>query len=134
MLAFLLSVMMATSSPSILSVPLEWLVPKVEASEKVWTVEEMKSLAIKEAKAHHLNTKRFLAVINCESGWSATSTGAFGELGIAHIYPKYHPELTKEEMLDPTFSISWMASQWDLGHHEWWTCWRMLEYTKWNAD
>lgn len=108
----------ATQNPAILSAH---LIPPSPP-----TVQELQAVATKEAKEHHLNIDHFLKVINCESGWSATSTGALGELGIAQIYPKYHPELTREQMLDPIFSISWMASQWEKDNHLIWSCWSLL--------
>lgn len=69
MLALLVSMMMFGYDPSVLTVPV------VFAQEKEWTVDEMKSLATKKAKAHHLNVARFLKVIECESNWDRFAVG-----------------------------------------------------------
>lgn len=62
--------------------------------------------------------------IKCESRFRPNAVGKFGELGIAQIYLKYHPSVSKEEALDPDFSIRWMAEQFSKGDEHLWTCWR----------
>lgn len=65
--------------------------------------------------------------IQCESGFNPKAVGKLGELGIAQIYRKYHPEVSKGEALDPDWSIQWMAKQFSLGHQDWWSCYRHVD-------
>lgn len=44
--------------------------------------------------------------------------------GIVQINLPTHPSITKEQALDVSFSIDWMAYQFSLGNQKKWTCWR----------
>ena len=60
--------------------------------------------------------------LRCESGFNPSAIGAAGEIGIAQIYLKYHPGVTREDALDPDFAIRWTALQFANGNEQWWTC------------
>lgn len=116
MLALLVAMLMTPNiNPSVLSIPV--------------VIETPKEIAIRIAKEHHLTkyqTKRMFDVVNCESEWVATSTGALGERGLVQIYPEKHPEITEEQMLDPEFSLDFLASNL-FKHQSWWSCWALTE-------
>lgn len=47
--------------------------------------------------------------------------------GIAQIHLPVHPEITKEEALNPFFSIDWAAREFAAGRANEWTCFRQLQ-------
>ena len=46
-------------------------------------------------------------------------------IGIAQIYLKYHPEVSRENAEDPQFSMAFMARRFRDGYANEWTCFRM---------
>lgn len=71
----------------------------------------------------------------CESGLRAdakgdfsTTTNTYTSFGVAQIHLVAHPDITKEEALDPFFAIGWAAHQFKLGNQHLWTCARELGY------
>lgn len=46
--------------------------------------------------------------------------------GIAQIHLPSHPEVSRENALDPIWAIDWAAYQFSQGNARWWTCWRLL--------
>lgn len=79
------------------------------------------------ASEYHLNKEHFLATLNCESGFAYNAVGDDGaSIGVAQIDPKYHPEITYDEAMNPDWAILWMASEWRAGRAREWSCWRML--------
>ena len=120
MLALILSLTMAVSHPSILSVPV--------VHAEYLTKNELVAIATSTAERHGLTKKQvkeMLLVVDCESGWIATSTGALGERGLAQIYGKYHPDITEKQMLDPYFSLDFIARNL-FKHPTWWTCYKLV--------
>lgn len=96
---------------------------------ETFTITELKAIATSSAAKYGLTkkqTKRMLATIECESGWVATSTGPLGERGLVQIYPKAHPKITTEQMIDPYWSLDWMAHHFMAGHTNMWVCYTML--------
>jgi len=119
-----MSVMLATTSPHILTVPEELMV----IPEKVWTVQDMKGLATKEAKEHGLNVRRFLKVIERESGWDRF---AIGDNGLSHglaqlYYPTRDWGIATSSAYDPEIALEIMASAWENGLHRKWSAWVFL--------
>lgn len=84
--------------------------------------DDLKVLAAGIATAHGLNTKRFLSTIECESQWQTDAVSKTNDVGLVQINIKAHPEISKEEMLNPLWSMTWMAEQWQNHHQKWWTC------------
>lgn len=119
----LIGLFLGLANPSIFSVPI------VHAEEKVWTVSELKAMATSSAAHYKLSkreTIRMLKTIECESGWSATSTSPTGDYGISQINKEAHPEITKEQMFDPVWSLDWTARHFSLGHQSMWVCYTNL--------
>ncbi len=102
--------------------------PVVEAAPL--TVSELQAIATSSAAKYHLTkrqTRQMLATVNCESGWVATSTGDYGtSIGIAQIHLPAHQDISKDQALDPYFSLDWAAYQFSIGNQAIWTCWREI--------
>lgn len=61
---------------------------------------------------------------NAQGDWS-TTTKSYTSFGIAQIHLPSHPEITKDQALDPVFAIDWTAKQMSEGRSWQWTCWNM---------
>lgn len=61
----------------------------------------------------------------CESRFNPKAVGDGGNShGIAQIYLKFHPDVSKAEAQDPHFAIEWTARKFKEGNARLWTCWR----------
>lgn len=121
MLALVVSLMMTSFEPSVLTIPIEPIDTKV-------TQQDLYAIASSSAERYGLTEQQNLRlhrVVGCESGWVATSTGKLGERGLAQIYPKYHPEITEAQMIDPYFSLDFLARNL-YKHTSWWSCYDLL--------
>ena len=66
-------------------------------------------------------------VLNCESQMNPGAIGDNGtSFGIAQIHLPAHPDITKQEALDPNFAIPWTALQFSLGRQKMWSCYTKL--------
>lgn len=96
----------------------------------------VREFAHKMAVDHGQNPKVFMDVISCESGWQediqskhrytsnkwAPAGTQEQSFGIVQIHLPAHQTITKEQALDPYWSIEWMAQQWQAGNQRWWSC------------
>lgn len=88
------------------------------------TVQELVS---KYALQYNVSASRMLATMKCESGLNNLAVGDHGNsYGIAQIFLKAHPEVTKEQAQDPAFASEFMAKEFSKGNARIWTCWRKL--------
>lgn len=78
------------------------------------------------ARFYNVDATQMYETIKCESAFDPKTVGPYGELGVAQIYLKYHPDVTKEQAVDPDFSVRWMAKSWSQGHKSWWVCYNLL--------
>jgi hypothetical protein len=121
MLPLIVSLMLLpTFNPSVLA-------PQITEAAPL-SVSDFQNIALADAQEYNLTaaqTDMMMKVISCESGWVATSTGKLGERGLAQIYPKEHPEITQAQMLDPYFSLDFIAKNLYL-HTSWWSCYALL--------
>ena len=118
--------MMATPSPVL-------TVPVAHAEERVWTVEEVRELAIEVAEQYGLHKGRFLATLECENHFNAKGQSNHylkgvreDSWGAAQINLPYHSDVTRKQAEDPVFALNWMAMAWLDGNAKWWTCYRTL--------
>lgn len=75
------------------------------------------------------DAKEMTETIRCESRFHPDAVGDNGKsFGLAQIHLPAHPDVSKEQALDPDFSIKWMAAHWF--QKRIWTCARILGYTK----
>lgn len=87
------------------------------------------------ADLHQVSYEEMYVTIECESSFQTSEqsqvkvpTGPNGRedsWGIVQINLPWHPEITKEQALDPDFSINYMAKQFALGHQSWWSCYNL---------
>ena len=125
MLAFLISLMLASTTPSsILTIP----IVHAEELTKEWTVIEMQTLAEDIARKHGLNVYRFKKTIECESQWNRFAVGDQGRShGLAQFYyPTRDWGIATSSAYDPEIALEIMASAWRRGEHRRWVCWSLL--------
>jgi len=78
--------------------------------------------SVHEAEFYNLNTDRFIATIQAESQFNQNAVGDHGtSIGVVQIHLPAHPDITKDEALDPFLSIAWMAKEWSLGREDEWS-------------
>lgn len=83
----------------------------------------LRMFAVHEASFFDLDTLKFIATIQCESGFIENKVGDDGaSVGAVQIDRKYNPAITDTERLNGYWSIAWMAKQWSLGHANLWSC------------
>lgn len=76
---------------------------------------------------YEVSSDKVTSVLTCESGLNPNAVGDNGHsFGLAQIYMPAHPEITKEQALDPYFAVDYLASQMPKGHGRMWTCYRQL--------
>lgn len=99
--------------------------PHVEAASL--SRDELVAMAMADATAYHLNINHFVSTIACESNFVVDEVGDNGtSFGIVQIHLVAHPDVSKEEALDPIFALDWAARQWSIGNEKIWTCYRQL--------
>ena len=94
----------------------------------VYTREQISELASRYPKYSSI----ILNVTWCESHYKNVQSDIIyngsreDSWGIAQINLRWHPEVTKEQALDPEFAIDFMAKRIEAGKAVEWTCWRSL--------
>lgn len=67
-----------------------------------------------------------LATLTCESDLDIHAVGdSNSSFGISQIHLPAHPEISKEQALDPEWSIDWAARMFAQGRQSMWTCYNM---------
>jgi soluble lytic murein transglycosylase-like protein len=96
---------------------------KILPVERVLSVDELIT-----ASSIKYSVKRQIiaSVLMCESNNNPNAIGALGEVGIAQIYLKYHPNISRKQALDPVFSIDYLAHEISHERGSAWSCWRLL--------
>lgn len=129
-LSLLLTVLMVGMPvhAEVLSVPT--ITPIAEAT--TLSSADLQAYASSTAQNASLDPIKFTKVIGCESLWDSSAVGDSGSsIGLVQIHLPAHPDITKEEALDPLFSIQWMAIQWKLGRQNAWSCYKIEERNGW---
>lgn len=94
--------------------------------------ESWRDYAVYLAAKERLNVGEFLATLKCEGdfhngqSYVKSATGPNGRedsWGVVQIHLPSHPEITKEQALNPFWSLNWMADQWLKGNKWKWSCW-----------
>lgn len=73
--------------------------------------ETLQESAKRVADEHNVSFTIMNRIITDESRWNPGAVGAEGELGLAQIYLKYHPSVSREEAKDPLFSMDFIAHE-----------------------
>ncbi len=69
-----------------------------------------------------------MSVLDCESHFNPSAVSRTGDIGVAQFNPKYWPDLSMTDMVDPYKAISHMAQAWEDGDAHLWTCYRKLGF------
>lgn len=129
MMSLLLSVLFAfpTNHYSILTIQ------RVEAAPIVLNSTTTIAAYVKVAQLEYGLSNDFYETLQHESdGFQNTQSnvvnlkgpnGREDSWGIAQIHLPAHPEISKEQALDPKWSIDWAAFQFSEGHQDMWTYW-----------
>lgn len=89
--------------------------------------EEMMVYVNQMASQYEVSARTMKKVINCESRFNKNAIGDGGySFGLSQIFLPAHPNVTKEQALDPKFAIEFMAEKFSQGKARLWTCYRNL--------
>lgn len=62
-----------------------------------------------------------------ESTWKAHAVGDRGNsYGLVQIHLPSHPDITKEQALDPEYALNYIVDAWLAGTQRQWTCYRLI--------
>ncbi|RJQ33857.1 hypothetical protein C4568_03590 [Candidatus Parcubacteria bacterium] len=109
--------------------------PKTGPGEDLLASGYLEALARDTARRNGLNEELFIKTLECESaGWQNIQSQIPGNgpnnredsWGVSQIHLPSHPEITREQALDPEFAIAWMAEEWVKGNEWKWTCYRKM--------
>jgi len=113
---------------------------QVEAETKQnYTKPELEALLLKETKAQGVSYETAHNIITCESNWNPEVQSNYfykvdrpdwgilaGErelsFGLVQIHLSSHRNITKEQALDPIFSIKFLVNEMAKGNQKIWTC------------
>lgn len=74
-----------------------------------------------------VNPKIVRAIIKCESGYNPNAVGDGGKsFGLVQIHLPSHPNITKEQAVNPEFAIKYLTSELSAGRGKAWTCYRNM--------
>lgn len=90
--------------------------------------EAIKALIMSEAEKAGYQAPLFaIRVAQCESSLNPSAVGDHGQsYGMWQIHLPSHPDITKEQALDPEWSTKWAMEQMAAGRARIWTCARIL--------
>lgn len=98
------------------------------------------------AREYKVNAQTMLAVIGCESQYQIDiqSHHTYHEgnvpkgysvgdreqsFGLVQIHLPVHPNITKEQAIDPEFAVDFLAKNLSAGRGGMWSCYKTLAYT-----
>ena len=77
------------------------------------------------AYKYNVPEKTMFKIISCESSFNPnnhTESSRENSWGLVQINLKAHPEITKEEAVDPDFALTYLAKNLAAGRGGMWTC------------
>lgn len=70
-------------------------------------------------------------IIHCESSFNPLAVGDNGySFGLVQIHLPSHPQVTREQALDPEFAVTFLADKLSKNQGYLWTCYRMITKTE----
>lgn len=97
------------------------------ADAAIVTPADYETYAWNEAVKHGVDPVVFTQTLQCESGFNPDAVGDHGtSFGVAQIHLPAHPEVSRENALDPIWSIDFAVLAFKNGHANWWSCFRHL--------
>lgn len=100
---------------------------------KVYTKAELIDKVYTYAEQYDVSPKTMISIINCENtNWDPTLQSRIvnkkgireESYGLSQIYLPAHPNITKENAIDPDFSLDFMANNLAEKNGNIWTCYR----------
>lgn len=86
------------------------------------TPAQIELYASAQAQEAGIDVDRYIGVLRCESRFKRDAVGDHGtSYGIAQIHLPAHPEVSKEEAMDPRFAVGWSIEKWK-ENPEIWSC------------
>lgn len=89
------------------------------------------------ADLYGVSRQELYKVVECESGFDPgiqsfhpSPTGPNGRedsWGLAQINLPYHPDITREQAVNPDFALDYIASEFAKGHKGQWSCYKLLK-------
>ena len=118
------------------------VVPEVVQIGVTYTTDRVNEIYKEAAQRYGVSESQMLTTMRCESHggvhdiqsmqrykFSDPKRGIYaGEqeksFGASQIHLPDHPNVTKEQAIDPYFAAEFMAKAFAQGKQSWWTCWR----------
>lgn len=107
--------------------------PQITAPDSSSTIEAL----VRATETKYGLTDDFYNTLKCESdGWqnvqsyiphAAGPNGREDSWGVVQIHLPDHPEVTKEEALDPEWAVKWAAAQFAAGDAKIFSCYTLLQ-------
>ncbi len=113
--------MLVTTLAGILALISAHATPHIASAAEL-SKDDLKTIATAVAAEHGLNAARFLKTIDCESHWNPRAISKTADFGLVQVHAASHPNISREQMYDPYFSLEWMAGEWEAGHQRAWSC------------
>ena len=119
-LAIFIAVVASTSFISIARADAPTVPPKTS-----WTIGEVRDLADYYASQYGVSHETMRTVISAESQFQWDLSGDHGtSFGACQIHLPAHPDITKEQALNPDFCLDWTAKNISAGNGRMWTAFR----------
>lgn len=92
----------------------------------VSSAQEVEQIIRKFALLYETDADRMVETARCESGLNPSAIGDGGSsVGLFQIHLRSHPQVSREEALDPYFAAEWSAQKF-AENPRIWTCYRNL--------
>lgn len=96
-------------------------------TKEIYSTSTAEDIITEYAVHYNIDPKPLIDTLHCESNFDPAAIGDFGtSFGIAQIHLPAHAEVTKQEALDPLWSINWAAQMFAAGHANLWSCYNQL--------
>lgn len=82
------------------------------------------------AARYAIDADDFVDTLQCESGLRADAKGDHRKgvptsYGVAQIHLPAHPDISKDQALDPFWALDWSARQFKANKQRMWSCWKL---------
>jgi hypothetical protein len=120
-----IGLLLAFSIPrAIAEAPISPIIPTVEVLDSTTTIIAYIKQKALEAK---IEPSEIIRTLTCESHLDPQAIGDKGtSYGLSQIHLPAHPEITKDQALDPRFAVDFAVDAFSHGEASMWTCYRLL--------
>ncbi len=102
----------------------------------VYTKEQIGGLVSDYVDIYGGNKEAILATIECESHYKNVQSNIYSNgiredsWGLVQIHLPSNNDITKDQALDPSFSVRFIVKEFSIGHENRWSCYRFGDYKK----